>query len=146
MKKLISIFLTVAMIFAVCAMPAFAEAISTNDNEYLYYTDKIEAEGRLEYKPATHSVELRLYCTNNGYDSVSEYHLFAQCAVNYTDGSQDFFTMSKREFIAFDYPTKYALDTFQLSSGKTVESFDAEFFVLYENETLWEGQIYEPLA
>ena len=157
MKKFISICLAVAMIFAVCAMSVFAETISTydkgypkfNDNvDYLYYVeedDELYAEGKLEYDLSANSVTLRLYCTNNGYDSVSEFHLFAQCAVNYTDGSQDFFTLSRREFITSVYP-KYAIDSFQLSSGKTIESFDAEFFIWYENDTLWEGQIYEPLA
>ena len=146
MKKLISVFLAVAMIFTVCAMSVSAEAISTYDNEYFYYTGKIKAEGTLEYFPATNSVKLYVYCTNNEYDSVSEFHLFAQCAVNYSDGSQDFFTISNRMFLAPIEPVRYVFDTFYLPANKTIESFDAEFFIWYENDTLWEGQIYEPLA
>ena len=153
MKKFISICLAVAMIFAVCAISVFADPISTNDRctndnvNYLYYVDPqydINAEGTLEYFPATNSVKLYVYCTNIGYDAISEYNLFAQCAVNYTDGSQDFFTLSRREFI--DHETKFTSESFSLATGKTVASFDAEFFILYENDTLWEGQIYEPLA
>ena len=155
MKKLISVFLAVAMIFAVCAMSVFATPISTNHKgtnphvNYLYYVDPlydINAEGTLEYEPSNHSVDLRLYCQNIGYDSVSEYHLFAQCAVNYTDGTQDFFTISRRMFIEPNELISYIFDTFYLPANKTIESFDAEFFIWYENDTLWEGQIYEPLA
>jgi len=49
-------------------------------------------------------------------------------------------------FIEPNELVSYIFDTFHLPANKTVESFDAEFFIWYENEPLWEGQIYEPIA
>lgn len=155
-KKFVAILLATVMIFAVCTFSAFAETISTYDKDYptynvgyFYYLDfpyDINGEGTLDYDASNHSVELRVYCQNIGYDSVSEYHLYAQCAVNYTDGTQDFFTVSRRMFIAPSELVAYIFDTFYLPSNKTVESFDAEFFIWYENESLWEAYIHGPLT
>ena len=100
----------------------------------------------LQFNPSTRSLRIAVYCKNIDYDDIAEYHLFAQCAVNYSDGSQDFFTISNRMFLAPIEPVRYVFDTFYLPANKTIESFDAEFFIWYENDTLWEGQIYEPLA
>ena len=156
-KKILAVLLATAMIFAICAISVFADSISdidglnTSSNNhpdtgFLYYVDDkvINAQGTLKYAPSAHSVELRVYCKNIEYNAITEYLMFAQCAVNYTDGSQDFFTVSRGELIDHG-DLKYVNDSFQLSTGKIVESFDAEFFIWYENDTLWEGRIYESL-
>ena len=151
MKKLISIFLTVAMIFAVCAMSVFADPISTNHKgtnpnvNYLYYVDKIEAEGTLSFNHATRAVNYTVSCTNISYDDLLNFHLWAQCAINYSDGSQDFDTAAIQVLIAKKKGTTLE-DSFVVPSNKTVISLDAEYLVWYEQDTLWEGQIYYPLT
>ena len=99
-----------------------------NDNaNYFYYAiedDEIIAEGTLSYTSV--AVTLTISCTNIDYYDITEYRMFAQCAVNYTDGSQDFFTLSRGELIAQGHD-KATSDSFSLAAGKTVESFDAEF-------------------
>ena len=154
MKKIISIFLAVAMIFAVCTFSAFADPISTydkdypkyNDNvNYFYYTDKIEAEGTLSFTSATRAVNYTVSCTNIGYDDFSNFHLWAQCAINYDDGTQDFDTRALQVLIDPGHGTTVEKQVI-LPSNKTVISLDAEYQVWNENGTLWEGQIYYPLT
>ena len=154
MKKIISISLAVAMIFAVCTFSAFADPISTydkdypkyNDNvNYFYYTDKIEAEGTLNFNPATRAVNYTVSCTNIGYDDLSNFHLWAQCSINYDDGSQDFDTATIQVLIGHGVEKKRE-KTYIVPSNKTVISLDAEYQVWYEQDTLWEGQIYYPLT
>ena len=154
MKKFISICLAVAMIFAVCTFSAFADPISTydkdypkyNDNvNYFYYTDKIEAEGTLNFNPATRTVSYTVSCTNISYDNLCNFHLWAQCAINYSDGSQDFDTRSLQVLLAHGNGTTVDRQI-AIPSNKTLVSLDAEYQVWYEQDTLWEGQIYYPLT
>ena len=151
MKKLISIFLTVAMIFAVCAMSVFADPISTNHKgtnpnvNYLYYVDKIEAEGTLSFNHATRAVNYTVSCTNISYDDLLNFHLWAQCAITYDDGTQDFDTATIQVLIGHGVEKKRE-KTYIVPSNKTVISLDAEYLVWYEQDTLWEGQIYYPLT
>ena len=152
MKKLISVLLATAMIFAVCAMPAFAissaDGVSTNDypkGSINYTNGAIEGEGSLQFNPATRAVSYTVSCTNINYDGLSNFHLWAQCAINYADGSQDFDTVTIQVLIGHEHGTTLA-DSFIVPSNKTVVSLDAEYQIWHENGTLWEGHIYVPLT
>ena len=141
------------MIFAVCTFSAFAETISTNHKgtnpnvHYLYYVDtkKFNAEGTLSFTPATRAVYYAVSCTNINYDGLSNFHLWAQCAINYSDDTQDFDTRALQVLLAHGDGTTVGKQVI-LPSNKTVISLDAEYQVWHENGTLWEGQIYYPLT
>ena len=149
-KKVISILLAAAMIFAVCAMSALADdPISTNDDPNtnpnvgsFHYVDTIEAEGTLSFNPNTNTVMLTVSCFNKRHAGISDFHLHAQCYVVYSDGSDDFFTVT-RNMLIDSGDSKGFPETLSLQSDKTVESLDVEFWIWYGNNTLWEGYIVQ---
>ena len=156
MKKFFAILLAAAMLFAVCSFSAFADGvISTDDsnipnvdiNSFYYVSDtkEIRANGTLSFNPATRAVCYTVSCTNIGYDDLSNFHLWAQCAINYDDGTQDFDTATIQVLIGHGVEKKRE-KTYIVPSNKTVISLDAEYQVWYEQDTLWEGQIYYPLT
>ena len=145
MKKLGSILLATVMLFAVCTVSTFALGpYSTNDYERspIDHTDgALKGEGTLTFYSATRSLALYLYCENVAFDYIYDIGLHAQCAVNYSDESQDFYTASHRDLI--DIGDSDSVDrTVDLPADKTIISFDAEFHI-GTTEALWEGYIYE---
>ena len=156
MKKIFAILLAAAMLFAVCSFSAFADGVISTDGSnipnveinsfyYVSNTEEIQAKGTLSFNPATRAVNYTVSCTNIGYDDLSNFHLWAQCAINYSDGSQDFDTATIQPLIA-PGKTESISGNPLIPSNKTVISLDAEYQVWHENGTLWEGQIYYPLT
>ena len=149
-KKVISILLAAAMIFAVCAMSALADGtISTNDGTTtnpdvgsLHYVNTIEAEGEMTFYPNTNTVTLKVSCFNKRHAGISDFHLYAQCYVVYSDGSDDFLTVTHNMLIDSG-DSKGFTEPLSLQSDKTVESLDVEFLIWYGNNTLWEGYIVQ---
>ena len=148
MKKIISVILATVMLFAVCTMSVFAISISTNDGTTnpnvgsLHYVDTIEAKGKLNFSPSNRYLDYTVSCKNINHDELYDYHLYAQCAINYSDESQDFYTVTNQLLIGHNTERTIRGDAV-LPSNKTVVGFDAEFFVWYNHNTLWEGYIYE---
>ena len=156
MKKFFAILLAATMLFAVCSFSAFADSVISTDGSQIpnvftnsfYYvsdTEEIQANGTLSFTPATRSVYYTVSCTNIGYDDLSNFHLWAQCAINYSDDTQDFDTRALQVLLAHGDGTTVGKQVI-LPSNKTVISLDAEYQVWHENGTLWEGQIYYPLT
>ena len=151
MKKIIAILLVTTMFFSVCTMAVFADFMYTytedednsNSNVDSFYHDSninIRAEGCLIYYYENKLFTAVVSCRNLQADAIENIHLFVQCAINYTDGSQDFYTASNHVTIEID--GEEAADIMLvIPSDKTVESFDAEFFIWHEDEPLWEGMI-----
>ena len=151
-KKVLAVLLATAMLFAIYAISAFAissdDGVSTNDypkGSIDYTNGAIEGKGTLQFNPSTRTLTYILSCNNKSHEDLNEFRLFAQCAINYTDGSQDFDTVAIQALIAPTYGESI-YKSFVIPSKKTVSSFDAEFFIMYGTETLWEGQIYHILT
>ena len=156
MKKFFAILLAATMLFAVCSFSAFADGVISTDGSnipnvninsfyYVSNTKDIRANGTLSFNPATRAVSYTVSCTNIGYDNLSNFHLWVQCAITYDDGTQDFDTATIQVLIDHGDGTILE-DSFIVPSNKTVISLDAEYLVWYEQDTLWEGQIYYPLT
>ena len=150
-KKVLSVLLATAMIFAVCAMAVSADTIYTGlttnsnnhpDTDFRYYVDDdlINAQGFIRFYPNTRILYYGVTCNNLDYYELESYLLHAQCAVNYEDETQDFYTISRRVLIPKQRGETLE-DTANTTSGKTIISFDAEFQIGYSSNTLWEGRI-----
>ena len=149
MKKLLAVLLATAMLCAVCAASAFAIPMTTPDGgayTFSFYhaaEGRIEPEGTLTFSSSSRSLTYGVSCKNVNYYNNYEYNLIAQCAINYDDGSQDYDYVSVNVFIDPTY-TDSIDDSMRVDSNKTAISFDAEFFVGYNENLLWEGSIYPP--
>jgi len=110
----------------------------------LYYVDEecINGGDFLQFDLNTRMVNYGVYCTNLNYPNLEAYLLHIQCAITYSDGTQDFYSSTQRPFININITHTFR-DSVSTASGKTIVSFDAEFQVAYGLDTLWEGRIYE---
>ena len=148
-KKVLAVLLATAMIFAVCAMPAFADVRYTtrHSSEYIgylhdYSNGTIEAEGNILFISNSRLLYYAVYGENLTFNQSGNFRLHAQCAVNYSDDTQDFYNNATHVCIIPGNLKKSAVGQAQLSFEKTIVSFDGEFFVWYEDEIFWEAQLY----
>ena len=149
MKKIFAVLLATAMLCAVCTASAFAIPMTTPDGgayTFSFYhaaEGRIEPEGTLSFSSSSRVVTYKVSCRNVAYESLYEYNLIAQCAINYDDGSQDYDYVSVNVLIGPN-DSNFIDDTMTLNPNKTAISVDAEFFVGYNENLLWEGSIYPP--
>jgi len=129
-KKIFAVLLATAMIFAICAISVFAtvvdvstvesdDEINIEDKFYIYnpWNTIAEAEGFIYFNSNTRFLNYGVTFTNHDYEELNMYLLHAQCAVNYDDGTQDFFTISRRLLVPKQRGE--TLDEFvNISSGK----------------------------
>ena len=149
MKKIFAVLLATAMLCAVCTASAFAIPMTTPDGgayTFSFYhaaEGRIEPEGTLSFSSSSRVVTYKVSCRNVAYESLYEYNLIAQCAINYDDGSQDYDYNTLNVMIDVGY-AKTNNNYMAVDTDKTVISVDAEFFVGYNENLLWEGSIYPP--
>ena len=140
-KKFLAIFLAMTMLFTVCSLSVLAvsdDKWTTNDNrERVYdYSDDIDGEGSLKIYPDGRTVEYRLWCYSCS-DLTQELTLYAQCAVIYTDGSSDCYSVYGNRVIGPIDDEVFGFIT--LPTDKDVDSFSLEFQIHSNGVMLWEG-------
>lgn len=151
MKKFFAVLLATVMLTSVFAVPAFAAIDLNTDNEgnsdYFVYLNGLVCWGSINFVPSTRVLN---YSTNVQHLDIVDkeeelnfeivYNLYAQCAINYADDSQDFDSTSGTCVVNLEWPGKVYNDI-TLSSGKTIVSFDGEFHVWSYHTMIWEGFI-----
>ena len=149
-KKVLAVLLATAMLCTIFASSAFAVNFTTDINlpfpsyirSYYHIEDNlVRAWGTLSFAPSSRNVIYSVSCENINYDSLYEYGLVAQCAINYDDGSQDYDYNTLQVMIGQGIYRTFD-NLMAVASNKTLIGFDAEFFVGYNDTVIWEGSIF----
>ena len=139
-RKLTSVFMAVAILFSVCAMSVFADPLTTDtDGTHFYHVNGVDCLGTLEFTSTDRNLEYRTYCRNISYTR-DIYDLYAQCAIRYSDESEDFHYALNNPNIEWDRED-YVAGFVRLPADKTVISLNADYQVAMDGEVLWDGYI-----
>ncbi|MBQ2988132.1 MAG: hypothetical protein IJD59_03415 [Clostridia bacterium] len=145
-KKLFALFLAMTVLFTVCSISVFAANTNVFASTEVEYgpDDLITGEGIFQLYPNGRSIEYHLWCYYIA-GPVQNLTLYAQCAVIYTDGSSDCYSVSANRVIGpgrndevFDYIT--------LPTDKEIEFFSLEFQIHANGVMYWEGYLDVPYS